>query len=142
VSEPDPQPHASPPTLPLSELLDFSAGEMVALKRRGMISALAATIAEIILEGDRGPRRSGGRRLMRNCFGAVFWGTDPPTDFETLVETIAKLLTNWGPGCRDKVEAIVRARRKCLLRFRSYGIEADEFAEFQSWLGDRLIPTD
>jgi hypothetical protein len=77
---------------------------------------------------------------MQNCFGAVFWGSDPPTDFEALVETLTKLLTNWGPGCRNKVEAIVRTRRKSVVRFLSYGIEADDFADLP-WLSGRLTPT-
>jgi hypothetical protein len=68
------------------------------------------------MEGDPGPRYSGGRRLMRNCStGSVFWGSDPPTEFEGLVETITRILSAWGPGCRDKIEAIVRARRKALI---------------------------
>jgi len=46
--------------LPISELLSFTTGEMLALKRRGWLSSLAETIAEVIMEGVPGPRRSGG----------------------------------------------------------------------------------
>jgi hypothetical protein len=87
------------PSLPLRELLSFTTAEMLAFKRRGWRPSIAETIAEVIMEGDPGPRYSGGRRLMRNCAtGCVFWRTDPPTEFETLVETLTKLLSTWGSG--------------------------------------------
>jgi hypothetical protein len=105
--------------LPLGDLLDMTAGEMLALKRRGMLPSIAENLAEVILEDDPGPSRGGGRRLMQNCFGAVFWGSDPPTDFEALVEALTKILSDYAsdprpgtPECREKVEAIVTARRK------------------------------
>jgi hypothetical protein len=106
-----------------------------------MLPGVAELIVEAIMEDDPGPRRSGGRRLIRNCStGSVFWGSDPPTEFETLVEKITKLLTNWGPGSREKLDAIVWARRKCPVRVRSYCIEVEE-ADFP-WLGDRLLSYD
>jgi hypothetical protein len=127
--------------LPLSELLSFTPGEMLAFKRRGWLPSIAETIAEVIMDGEPGPRYSGGRRRMRNCStGAVFWGSDPPTEFEGLVETITRILSNWGPEGRDKIEAIVWARRKSLVHVLSAAIEAEDFAELQ-WLSDRLIPT-
>ena len=127
--------------LPISELLSFTTGEMLALKRRGWIPSLAETIAEVIMEGVPGPRRSGGRRLIRNhSTGSVFWGSDPPTEFETLVETITRILSNWTPECREKIEAIVRARGKSLVHVLSTAIEAEEFADLQ-WLSGRLVAT-
>ena len=126
--------------LPLEEVFRFTAGEMLAFKRRGMLPGIAEIIAEAIMEYDPAPRRSGGRRLMKTCFGAVFWGSDPPTEFEALVEKITRILSAWGPGCREKLEAIVWARRKSLVHVLSAAIEAEDFAELQ-WLSDRLIPT-
>ena len=108
----------------------------MALKRRGWLPSLAETIAEVIMEGVPGPRRSGGRRLMKNCFGAVFWADAPPTEFEALVETITRILSAWTPESRGKVEAIVNARRKYHVLLTA--IEAEDFAELQ-WLSDRLV---
>jgi hypothetical protein len=92
--------------LPLEELLSFSTGEMLAFKRRGWLPSLAETIAEAILEGDPGPRYSGGRRRMQNCFGAVFYGSGPPTEFEALVETITRIL-----GATGVPRAVTRLKR-------------------------------
>ena len=131
---------ADPKALPLKELLSFSTAEMLAFKRRGWLPSIAETIAEVILEGKPGPRYSGGRRRMQNCFGAVFWGSAPPTEFEGLVETITRILSTWGPEGRDKLEAMVTARRKSLVHILSAAIEAEEFAELQ-WLSNRLIST-
>jgi hypothetical protein len=122
--------------LPLEELFKFSKGEMSALKRRGMLPGVAELIAEVLMEGKPGPRYSGGRRLMKNCFGAVFWADAPATEFETLVEEITRILSAWGPGCREKLEAIVWARRKALIHVLSNCIEVEEL-DFP-WLGDRL----
>jgi hypothetical protein len=112
---------------------------MLAFKRRGWLPSIAETIVDVIMEGDPGPRYSGGRRRMMNCStGAVFWGSDPPTKFEVLVETITRILSNWGPEGRDKIEAIVWERRKSLVHVLSNCIEVEEL-DFP-WLGDRLIP--
>jgi hypothetical protein len=135
---------ADPKALPLKALLSFSTGEMLAFKRRGWLPSIAEAIAEVILDGDT--TRSGGRRLMRNCStGAVFWGSDPPTDFEALVETITGILVDWADplrdqalACRGKLEAIVTARRKSLVHVLSTAIQADDFAGLQ-WLSDRLV---
>jgi hypothetical protein len=100
-------------TLPLEEHFGFTAGEMLAFKRRGLLPGVAETIAEAIMEDDRGPRYSGGRGLIRNCSTAVFWGSDPPTEFETLVEKITRILNTWGgPESREKLEAMIWARRE------------------------------
>jgi hypothetical protein len=111
---------------------------MLAFKRRGVIPSIAET--EVIMEDEPGPRYGGGRRLMKTCFGAVFWADAPATEFETLVDKITRILSNWGPEGRDKIEAIVWARRKSLVHVLSAAIEAEDFAELQ-WLSDRLIPT-
>jgi hypothetical protein len=126
--------------LPLKELFSFTPGEMLAFKRRGWLPSIAENIAEVIMGDDPRPRYSGGgRRLMRNCStGAVFCGSDPPTEFEGLVETITRTLSAWGPEGRDKIEAIVTARRKSLVHVLSAAIEADDFAGLQ-WLSDRLV---
>jgi hypothetical protein len=126
--------------LPLKELLSFSTGEMLAFKRRGWLPSIAEAIAEVVLDGDT--TRSGGRRRMRNCStGAVFWGSDPPTAFEALVETITQILSNWTqPEGRDRIEALVKTRRKSLYHVLWAAIEAEDFAELQ-WLSDRLIST-
>jgi hypothetical protein len=131
---------ADPKALPLKALLSFSTGEMLAFKRRGWLPSIAESLAEVIMGDNPGPRYSGGRRLMRNgSTGAVFYGSDPPTDFEVLVETITQILSNWTqPEGRDKVEAIVTARRKSLVHVLSTAIEADDFAGLQ-WLSDRLV---
>jgi hypothetical protein len=128
--------------LPVKELLGFSTGEMLAFKRRGWLPSIAENIAEVILDGDT--TRSGGRRLMRNCFGALFWAPEPPSEFETLVETITGIFVDWADplrdhpqACRAKLEALM-ARRKPLVHVLSTAIEGEEFAELQ-WLGDRLI---
>ena len=81
--------------LPLKELLSFTPGEMLAFKRRGWLPSIAEAIAEVIMRDDPGPRYSGGSRLMRSCFGALFWAPEPPTEFETLVEAITEILSNW-----------------------------------------------
>jgi hypothetical protein len=124
--------------LPLSELFSFTTGEMLALKRRGMLPGIADTIAEATMEDDPGPRYSGGRRLIRNCStGAVFWGSDPPTEFETLVEKITRILNTWGgPESREKLEAMIWARRKCRVQVGSYCIDVEQ-VDFP-WLSDRL----
>jgi hypothetical protein len=112
--------------LPLKELLSFTTAEMLAFKRRGWLPSIAETIAEVILEGDRGP------------MATKFEGTIHVTTSDTLTEAITRILSNWGPEGRAKIEALVTARKKSLVHFLSNAIEAEEFAEFQ-WLSDRLV---
>ena len=117
---------------------------MLDFKRRGWLPSIASSIAEVIMEDDPGPRYSGGRRRMRNCStGAVFCGSDPPTEFERLVETITGILIDWADPLSDqtqvgRVEALVTARRKSLVHVLSAAIAAEAFAELP-WLSDRLV---
>jgi hypothetical protein len=57
--------------LPLGDLLDMTAREMLALKRRGMLPSIAENLAEVILEGDPGP--AGQRRASAHA--ELLWGS-------------------------------------------------------------------